>query len=86
MNSILLYEVLFWIIVDKDIITSNIEHSISISSKIDKIMLNSRLLLYRALIKSILGIMAERFNAAVLKTVYLIGTFVRIKLIPSILL
>lgn len=28
--------------------------------------------------------MAERFNAAVLKTVYLIGTFVRIKLIPNI--
>ena len=26
--------------------------------------------------------MAEWFNAAVLKTVYLIGTFVRIKLIP----
>lgn len=28
--------------------------------------------------------MAERFNAAVLKTVYLKGTFVRIKLIPNI--
>lgn len=40
----------------------------------------------RVIIKGVLGIMAERFNAAVLKTVYLIGTFVRIKLIPILII